>query len=169
MSSGLDLPSSADTAGRCQSPGGAVETPIDRGAPAWSHQALSWRLVVWRPGLGWFLIPGQLFARILDINPSWRSAFCDRISFMPWQMCSSLSTRVLLSWPPFPLPSSSQTHPTPTPIRAPPLLLAGIPWDPAQSFCEGGASRGWGSGDLSLHSSPAPHLSGDIGQGLALL
>ena len=68
---------------RCRQPGPAVlcghcwrmpissrETSIGQGAPAWSHQALSWSLVVWRPGLGWFLIPGQLFAQILDINPS---------------------------------------------------------------------------------------------------
>lgn len=39
-------------AGGCQSP--VERSFISRVASAWSHQALSWSLVVWRPGLGWF-------------------------------------------------------------------------------------------------------------------
>ena len=52
-------------------------------------------------------------------------------------MFPSWSTRVLLSWPPPSVPHSSQTPP-----GASPLLLADIPWGPAQSLREGHPGAG---------------------------
>lgn len=109
---------------------------IHREAPACSCQALPAKgLWCWKPGIGWLSAPGQLFARILDINPSRR--------FCTW--CFHVAANVPLSI------SQSAAFLVPCPLcpvprlpGASPLLLADIPWCPAQSLHESGAPRGGG-------------------------
>lgn len=100
--------------------------------------------------------PGQLFARILDINPS-GSNWC----FYVAANVPSPSVRMLLPW-------SLSSGPQPPVSREHHCHSCLMTWGPAQSLRESRASRssgrslGWESGDLV-------YIPGNLGQGLGLL
>lgn len=84
---------------------------IHREAPACSCQALPAKgLWCWKPGIGWLSAPGQLFARILDINPSRR--FCTWCFHVAANVPLSISQSAafLVPCPLCPVPPVSQEH-----------------------------------------------------------
>lgn len=122
----------------------------------------------WRRGLGWLSVPGQLFARILDINPS--GSFCNWCFYVTSNVPSVSQNAASL----VPVLWGGLLHPppqSPESISYSWLMSLGSCSEPPRAGYPGavggawssGRSLGWESGDLVYI--PVPHpLSETLGK-----